>query len=118
MFSSEEKISIAQSILKRLNGYHCPMCAGTNFSILEEYGLQNISTFGNIENSQHSVATPYIMLICANCGFMSKHNMFVLGLMDEKKIESIKLIGDIDSVVTTERTYENISSNDDSENND
>lgn len=86
MFNEEEKAKIAKTILERLKEYKCPMCGSNKFSIVEEYGLQFISTFGKDGVAKDNIGTPYIMMICGNCGFMSKHNMFALGLMDNELI--------------------------------
>lgn len=90
MFSDKEKETIATAILNRIKKYKCPMCGGESFSIVEEYGLQNISIFNENGIAHNTIGTPFIMLICSNCGFMSKHNMFSLGLMDDSKLNMIK----------------------------
>lgn len=89
MFSDEEKTKIAEVILSKIKEYKCPMCGSKSFSIMLEYGLQHISIFNKNGIVKNTMGTPYIMIICGHCGFMSKHNMIVLGLMTENEITNI-----------------------------
>lgn len=88
MLSDEEKRKVVKAIFDKIGRYKCPICSNEEFSILEEFGLQQVHPLnGNV--SELNIGTPYIMLICSKCGFMSKHNLISLGVLDIDKANDI-----------------------------
>lgn len=72
-----EIISVLERKIKKIE---CPMCHQRHFEILEGYISDMLqSDYHNIVIGGHTI--PSIVLVCSNCGFISKHALGALGLM-------------------------------------
>ena len=89
MFNNKDKEEIAKKLLYKIKEYDCPICHNHSFTIFEQYCIEQVRSFSEKGVSNAVVGIPFVMLICKNCGFYSKHNMFSLGLMDEAKIKGM-----------------------------
>ena len=89
MLNNIEKENIVKILMSRLKEYECPMCHNHDFTILDQYGIENLRFFSEKGISQNVIGIPFIIVICKNCGFSSNHNMFALGLMNDALIKGM-----------------------------
>lgn len=75
-----EKDTIEASLaIHRKTGSKCPMCATSDWWTLDGYSTVDVQ-----ENPANVVIggryVPVATIVCKNCGFVSQHSLFVLGL--------------------------------------
>lgn len=84
MLTDKEKNDIAKILIQKINIFECPMCHSHKFTIVDGYVAQTLQS--NMKGfSLGGVLLPSIVMVCNKCGFMSYHNMGVLGLLNKDK---------------------------------
>lgn len=84
MLTDKEKNDIAKILIQKINIFECPMCHSHKFTIVDGYVTQTLQS--NMKGfSLGGVLLPSIVIVCNKCGFMSYHNMGVLGLLNKDK---------------------------------
>ena len=82
--SEEEKKKIVQELEKRGATLPCPRCGKKNFSLLDGYFVQPISTeIGTVTLGGPTL--PSIAIVCTNCGYLSQHALGALELLPSEK---------------------------------
>ena len=72
---SEEVIARLKEKLRR--DLKCPMCGGTDFTLIQGFFVNPVQNKPNVyEFSSNSV--PTVSLACTKCGFMSQHALALL----------------------------------------
>lgn len=72
----------SEEVIARLNAklrhdLKCPMCGGTDFSLISGFFINPVQKKPNIvEFDTQSI--PTVSLACTNCGFLSQHAMTLL----------------------------------------
>lgn len=79
--SQEEKERVVLAIQKKIPSLKCPMCAHTNFVLVEGYLPQSLSAKPASVNLGGSII-PSVGIICTHCGFLSQHALGPLGIME------------------------------------
>lgn len=82
MSNSQVATDRLKRILESKGIVRCPMCGGNHFQVVDGY----FSNF--IQNGLNGFAlggpsVPSVMIICAECGFMSQH---AIGVLDPESI--------------------------------
>ncbi len=89
MLNESKKKEIAKTLLERIGKqYECPICHNNHFTIVDGYLVQGLQDNMNSIVLGNGPMIPSIAIVCIKCGFMSQHNLGVLGLM--KKNDSTK----------------------------
>lgn len=83
MIQEDKKQEIIAALQQRIPQVECPMCHNHTFSIIDGYMLDNP------QESLDSYAIggkfiPSVAIVCNNCGFISRHAMGTLGLINKK----------------------------------
>ncbi len=90
MISPQNKKRILEAIVNRVPQLECPMCHHQQFTIADGYVVDSIQDdYKNIILGGRKMI-PSILLVCTHCGFISKHSLGVLGLLDNKENEIVK----------------------------
>lgn len=84
--TEEQKKRVIETLNSRGIGKVCPMCGQKGFSVAEGYLTDMLTDDYRLETGYRRI--PSILLICNNCGFMSRHALGTLGLMDNFKKNS------------------------------
>lgn len=84
MLTEKEKNDIAKVLIQKIKIFECPMCHSHGFTIVDGYVAQTLQS--NMKGYKlGGVLLPSIVIVCNKCGFMSYHNMGVLGLLNQDK---------------------------------
>jgi hypothetical protein len=80
LLTKDERIEIHDRIIEKCQEYKCPICQMNKMTLFDH--LEEANNLGFWESLASSFSrVPYTMLVCNNCGFMSKHAIGALGLM-------------------------------------
>ena len=88
MLSDKEKEELAKVITSKVKTFECPMCHNHSFTIIDGYLIQNLQNSINSYVIGNEPIIPSIAIVCNNCGFMSQHNLGILGMLNKKLDES------------------------------
>ena len=76
------KSEIISVLSKRIQNFECPMCHHRHFEVLDGYFSDILQAdYQNVVIGGQTI--PSIVLVCTNCGFISKHALGALGLMEK-----------------------------------
>lgn len=82
----EDKKKIINVLKERHISFQCPICKSSRFTMLDGYASdQVLDDYYKILLDGRSL--PSIVLICNTCGFVSKHALGALGLLEKKNKE-------------------------------
>lgn len=89
MLNDNDKKEIVKALAEKIGGsYECPICHNKSFTIVDGYIVQGLQdTMNNIVLGSGPMI-PSVAIVCVKCGFMSQHNLGILGLM--KKADSVQ----------------------------
>lgn len=84
MISNEEQQKIVAKLSEKIKNIKCPMCGNNHFEVQNGYQVEVLhDDFKNIQViGENLPAMPVISAYCSNCGFISSHNLKVLGLYE------------------------------------
>lgn len=85
MLDEKEKQEIITALVEKVKTFECPMCHHHSFTILDGYIVQGIQKNKNKIVLGNGPMLPSMALVCNNCGFMSQHNLGILGLIKKEK---------------------------------
>ena len=81
MLNDSQKRDIVQALVERIKRpIICPICHGEDFAILDGYLTQKVKG----ELGEKESFLPSIAMICTKCGFISQHNIGILGLIKDE----------------------------------
>lgn len=80
--NSKEKELITKAINERISTMKCPMCGNSSFLFVDGYMLQKSQRQLYLD-SQLDHILPTVMIVCANCGFVSQHALGTMGLLED-----------------------------------
>lgn len=83
MFDESTKIKIINRLSERISSFECPICHNKTFNIVDGYFIQRLQKQVNEYVIGAGPFMPSIAIVCTNCGFMSQHNIGVLGLLTD-----------------------------------
>lgn len=89
MLNENEKKELAKALVEKIGRpFECPICHSQSFTIVDGYLVQGLQYNMNSIVLGNGPMIPSVAIVCIRCGFMSQHNLGVLGLM--KKNETSK----------------------------
>lgn len=78
------KDEIISVLSQRIKNFECPMCHHHHFEVLDGYMLDMLQAdYQNMIIGGQTI--PSIVLVCTNCGYISRHALGALGLMGNSK---------------------------------
>jgi len=84
MIAVEQRNKIIKTLNGRIKEFTCPMCKEKQFAMQSAYLLNTLhEDLDNISFLQGR-GIPTIPIICGNCGFISQHALYPLGLLTEE----------------------------------
>jgi predicted nucleic-acid-binding Zn-ribbon protein len=88
-FSQEKKEDIVKILKSRGAKLPCPRCGKNDFMLIDGYFIQSIQK--NVADIVlGGEAIPSIVVVCANCGYLSQHALAPLGLLPKEEKENEK----------------------------
>lgn len=84
MLSEKDKGDLIRIITDRVHTFECPMCHKQSFTIVDGYLIQNLQKSMDSYTIGNGPLLPSVAIVCNNCGFMSQHNLGILGLLNNK----------------------------------
>jgi hypothetical protein len=82
--TQEQKDKIVAKLVERGVRLPCPRCGNPNFTLLDGYFTQPVSTeIGTLVLGGPTV--PSIVTACTQCGYLSQHALGALGLLPAEK---------------------------------
>lgn len=81
MLSDDDKAKLAKALSDKIKSFRCPMCNNHSFTIVDGYLVQNLQSNMNGIVLGNGPMIPSVAIVCTNCGFMSQHNLGVLGML-------------------------------------
>lgn len=97
MLNNNQKERIVNALSTKIKYFECPMCHSHSFTIADGYIVQGLQN--NIKTIILGNMIPSIAIVCNNCGFMSQHNLGVLGLLDKNDKSTDGETQDIENTV-------------------
>lgn len=89
MLNENEKKELAKALVEKIGRpFECPICHSQSFTIVDGYLVQGLQDNMNSIVLGNGPIIPSVAIVCIRCGFMSQHNLGVLGLI--KKNETTK----------------------------
>ena len=85
MISSQDKQKILEAIIKKVPHMECPICHHQQFTIADGYVVDSIQDDYKKIILGSGKMIPSILLVCTQCGFISKHSLGVLGLLNNNE---------------------------------
>ncbi len=82
MFDEKTKIEIIKRLSERIPSFECPICHYKNFSIVDGFLVQGIQQQMEGIVLGNGPMVPSVALVCTRCGFMSQHNLGILGMIN------------------------------------
>lgn len=82
MMQEDKKQEIIAVLQQRISHLECPMCHSQSFSIIDGYILDNPQESLN-SYSLGGNFIPSVAIVCNNCGFISRHALGSLGLINK-----------------------------------
>lgn len=77
-----QKIKIISAIRQKIGHIECPMCHNRKFEVLDGYMSDMLQDdYKNLVIGGQTL--PSIALVCTYCGFICKHALGALGLMEK-----------------------------------
>lgn len=83
MLNDDEKQRIVNAVYSRIQSLECPMCHHKAFTFIDGYVVQPIQNNKKKFLVANIPLIPTVVLVCNNCGFMSQHNLGVLGILND-----------------------------------
>ncbi len=87
MFDEKTKIEIIKRLSERIPSFECPICHNKNFSIVDGFLIQGIQHQIDSIVLGNGPMVPSVALVCTHCGFMSQHNLGILGMINRDSLE-------------------------------
>lgn len=77
----QERDRIASRFFEIIPNPECPMCHGTQFSVLDSHPVNPVTDDYRKPSAVIRRSIPSVAIVCVKCGFISLHAMAVMGLM-------------------------------------
>lgn len=81
MLNEDNKKELIKALTEKVKSFECPMCHNRSFTIVDGYIVQSIQNDMNNIILGNGPIIPSMAIVCNNCGFMSQHNLGILGLL-------------------------------------
>ena len=86
MLNENEKKELAKALVERIGKpFECPICHSKSFTLVDGYIVQGLQDNMNSIVLRNSPIIPSVAVVCIQCGFMSQHNLGVLGLLKKRE---------------------------------
>lgn len=84
MLNDKEKQELAKTLIDKIGKpFECPICHNRHFTIVDGYLIQGLQDNMNGIVLGGGPMIPSVAIVCVKCGFMSQHNLGILGLINK-----------------------------------
>ena len=84
MLNEDNKKELIKALTEKVKLLECPMCHNNSFTIVDGYIVQSVQNDKNNIVLGNGPMIPSMAIVCNNCGFMSQHNLGILGLLKKE----------------------------------
>lgn len=84
MLTDDNKNELIKALTEKVESLECPICHKNSFTIVDGYLIHGIQDNKRNILLGNGPMIPSMAIVCNNCGFMSQHNLGILGLLKKE----------------------------------
>jgi predicted nucleic-acid-binding Zn-ribbon protein len=88
--SEQEQKLASDWLTSRVKNWICPCCE-TNSWLLSDV-VSSVSSHPDIGVFGKRKVTPFVQLVCSNCGYTRIHNAVLMGIVPKSSVEDVKSV--------------------------